>query len=76
MMAQTLASEAQGVISLSVGNRAAGTPIVLTAADGEVLLSYEPAMSYQIVIISTPSLQKGATYVVSIGGESREYEAK
>jgi hypothetical protein len=76
MMAQTLASEAQGVISLSVGNRAAGTPIVLTAADGEVLLSYEPAMSYQIVIISTPSLQKGATYVVSIGGESGEYEAK
>ena len=76
MMAQTLASEAQGVISLSVGNRAAGTPIVLTAADGEVLLSYEPAMSYQIVIISTPSLRKGETYTVTVGETSGEYEAK
>ena len=76
MMAQTLSSEAQGVISLSVGNQAAGTPIRVVSTDGTELLAYTPAMSYQIVIISTPSLRKGESYTVSIGETSGEYQAK
>ena len=70
------AAQGQGVLVMSAGAQAAGSRIELLVAQDQVLLSYTPDMSYQTVLISTPSLQKGATYVVSIGGESGEYEAK
>jgi hypothetical protein len=33
-------------------------------------------MSYQIVIISTPTLEKGASYTVTIGDQTDTFEAQ
>ncbi len=76
MMAQTLSSTEQGVLSFSVGKQAAGTAIKLSDSAGNVLISCEPAMSYAIVIISTPELVKGETYTVDIGGETTTHVAQ
>ena len=76
MMAQTFSASEQGVIALRTGNQAANTPITLTDASGALILSYEPAMPYQIVIISTPTLEKGASYTVTVGDQSDTFEAK
>ncbi len=75
MMAQTFSDSEQGVISVSVGTQAAGTPITLTDKDGNRLLSYTPELSYQIVILSTPDLVSGETYTITVGEQSGEFEA-
>ena len=74
MMAQTFTDSEQGVISLSVGNQAAGTALTLTDAQGKVMISYTPALSYAIV--STPEMVKGETYTISIGDNSGEFKAQ
>ncbi len=75
MMAQTFSDATQGVIALSVGTQAAGTKITITDKNGNVLVSHEPELSYQIVIISTPELRQGETYTVSVGSHSGDFEA-
>ena len=76
MMAQSFSSSEQGVIAVSVGTQAAGTQITLTDAQGKELLSYQPAESFQIVMISTPELVKGASYTIAIGEESAAFDAR
>lgn len=74
-MAQTFSDSEQGVISVSVGNQAAGTQIVLKDATGNVLLDYEPELNFAVVILSCPELVKGETYTIMIGTDSGEFEA-
>lgn len=74
-MAQTFSDSEQGVISVSVGNQAAGTLITLTDTDGNTLVSYEPGMSFAIVILSTPDMVKGETYTITVGAASGDFEA-
>lgn len=74
-MAQTFSSSKQGVIALSVGNQSAGTKIEISDSDGNVILSYEPALSFAIVIISTPDMKSGDTYSVTVGNQSGEFKA-
>lgn len=76
MMAQTLTSSTeQGVISVSVGNRSAGTLITLEDANGNMVLSYEPELSFAIVILSSPDITKGETYTITVGSTTGEFEA-
>lgn len=75
MMAQTFTSSTQGVIALSVGNCAAGTQITLKDQNGNVLISDAPKLSYAIVILSCPEMEKGASYSVSIGNMTETFEA-
>lgn len=75
MMAQTFTSSSQGVIALSVGNQTAGTKISVTDQDGNTLISAEPSLSYQIVILSCPELSSGESYTVNIGSLSDTFEA-
>jgi hypothetical protein len=49
---------------------AAGTLVNLTGADGEVLLTFEPAKEFQSVVISTPALANGGSYVIYSGGSA------
>lgn len=58
---------AQGSILLSVGQQAAGTPLTLTDADGTVLLEWQPAKSYNTVVLSCPGLVDGGSYTVTAG---------
>ena len=74
-MAQTFSDSTQGVIAISVGNRSAGTQILLTDAKGNVLIDYEPELNFAVVILSSPELIKGETYTIAVGDQSGEIEA-
>ncbi len=74
-MAQSFSSGTQGVIALSVGNQAAGTPIRVTDQSGKLLISHEPSLSFAVVILSTPELRSGESYVVSVGAQTGTFQA-
>lgn len=77
-MAQTFSSsENQGLISVSVGsNVAAGTKITLADSKGNVVLEVTPDQNFAIVIISSPEIQKGQTYTITVGTSSGKVEAE
>ena len=47
-----------------------GTLFHLESSDGKEILTFMPAKAYQSVLISTPELTNGETYVVYLGGSS------
>lgn len=76
-MAQTFSgSENQGVLSVSAGNQSADTSIVVTDKLGNIITSYYPELSFNVVIISTPKIKKGETYKISIGSQTSEFQAE
>ncbi|MBE6799748.1 MAG: carbohydrate-binding domain-containing protein [Ruminococcaceae bacterium] len=76
-MAQTFSnSENQGVISLSAGTQNANTSITVKNTLGKSIVTFSPELSFSVVIISTPEIQKGETYKISIGSESAEIQAE
>ena len=74
-MAQTFSDSKQGVVAVSVGNRTAGTKIVLKDAKGNTLLEYEPELNFAVVILSSPELVKGETYSLTVGTQSADFKA-
>lgn len=74
-MAQTFSDSKQGVIAVSVGNQTAGTKIELKDSKGNVIISYEPELSFAVVILSSPDIVKGETYTINVGTTSGEFEA-
>lgn len=50
--------------------QSAGTLLNLSDSDGNSIVSYAPEKEYQTVLISTPALQTGSTYLLSSGGEA------
>lgn len=71
-MAQSLSSDAQGVMLLMLsGAQSAGSAVTVKDADGTVLASFTPEKSYTSVVISAPGMESGGTYTVECGGESR-----
>lgn len=74
-MAQTFSSSEQGVVSASVGNQPAGTTMILKDKSGNTILSYEPELSFAIVIFSSPDIVTGETYTVVVGSSSAEVTA-
>lgn len=74
-MAQTFSDSQQGVISISAGNQPANTRIVLTDKDGNTVIDYAPALSYNVIILSSPQIVKGETYTVTVGSLSGTFEA-
>lgn len=76
MMAQSFSESGQGVIGVQVGKQEAGTLITLTDSNGNVVISHEPELPYAIVILSSPKIQKGETYTITVGELSGEFEAE
>lgn len=74
-MAQTFSDSQQGVISVSAGNQPANTRIVLTDKDGNTVIDYTPALSYNVIILSSPQIIKGETYTITVGSLSGSFEA-
>lgn len=71
-MAQSLSSDAQGVMLLALsGVQSAGSTVTVKDADGTVLASFTPEKAYTSVVISAPGMESGGTYTVACGGESR-----
>lgn len=75
-MAQTFSDSEQGVIAVSVGNQSAGTEITLKDADGNVVISYAPELSFAVVILSSPDIVSGDTYTITVGSASGEFAAE
>lgn len=74
-MAQTFSESKQGVIAVSVGNHSARTSIILKDSKGNTVISYEPELSFAIVILSSPDIVKGETYTITVGSASGSFEA-
>lgn len=75
-MAQTFTGSTQGVIYVSVGSQSAGTQITLTDSRGSVILSHTPELDFEIVILSSPSIQSGESYTLSVGNTTQNFTAK
>ncbi|MDE7299102.1 MAG: carbohydrate-binding domain-containing protein, partial [Lachnospiraceae bacterium] len=73
-MAETFGSSStQGCILLNTASRYnAGTKVELLDASGSSLLEYTPSKSFNSVVVSCASLQKGSTYSVRIGSDTTE----
>jgi hypothetical protein len=50
--------------------QAGGMMIHVESASGEEILSFVPTKAYQSVVLSSPELENGETYVVYVGGSS------
>lgn len=74
-MAQTFSDSEQGVIAVNASNQSAGTSISLTDSDGNVILTYEPALDFAVVILSSPEIVSGETYTLAVGSLSKEFTA-
>lgn len=74
-MAQTFSDSKQGVVAISVGNQSAGTKILLKDKSGNTIIEHSPELNFAVVILSSPDIKKGDTYIVSVGSESGEFEA-
>lgn len=74
-MAQSFSDSGQGVIAVSVGNQPAGTEICLTDEAGNLILSHCPELDFAIVILSSPEIQKGNTYTITVGSANGSFPA-
>lgn len=52
------------------GAQAAGALVHIQSQDGKQVLTFAPTKPYQSVVFSSPDLQKGGTYTISIGGKA------
>ncbi|MCX6032493.1 MAG: carbohydrate-binding domain-containing protein [Chloroflexi bacterium] len=50
--------------------QAAGTLVHIETKDGKALLTFAPAKTYQSIVISSPEIKNGSTYVVYSGGRA------
>lgn len=62
------------ILQILSGYHPAGTEIKLTDGKGNVIASYTPEKDFQAVVISTPELQVGETYTLTVGEESYTIE--
>ena len=74
-MAQTFSDSKQGVVAVSVGNQSAGTKIELKDSKGNTILTHEPELDFAVVILSSPDVQKGETYTITVGASTSSFEA-
>lgn len=75
-MAQSISGSGQGVIALRMsGNQSAGTVITVTDQSGAVVLTHTPALSFGLVVLSSPDLTKGENYTVTVGASSGTFSA-
>jgi len=50
--------------------QAAGTMVHIETQDGEEILTFVPTKAYQSIVLSSPELKNGSTYVVYSGGSA------
>ena len=68
-MAQNISdSSTQCGALVAVSGGTAGTPVTVADADGNVIISFTPAKSYNALNISTPDMKTGTTYTIYQNG--------
>lgn len=75
-MAQTFSEAEQGVIALNVKNQSAGTEISFADAQGNVLITHTPQSDFDFLIFSCPEMKTGESYQVTVGSDTRSFEAQ
>ncbi|MFV0516524.1 MAG: carbohydrate-binding domain-containing protein, partial [Aminipila sp.] len=66
-------SSTQGSILISTQTaQAAKSPITLKDLSGNTLLTYTPEKEYSSAVISCPEIQKGESYTLTLGAETKE----
>ena len=76
MMAESFSEESgQGVIACTCGDQPAGSVLTIKDSKGNTLLELESEYNTAIMIISSPQIEKGQSYTVSIGTVSGTVEA-
>ena len=71
-MAQSFSESGQGVIAVKVSNQSAGTTVTLTDSKGNVVFTFTPELSFEVVILSSPDIVTGETYTITVGTVSGE----
>ena len=69
-MATNFTDASQGTILITTGNQSQGSAIRITDEAGNMILDAVADSSYQTVLISSPDLIKGSTYIVTAGSYS------
>jgi len=75
-MAQTFSSSEQGVIAVSTSDQGAGAEVVLTNSSGSKILTHTVDQSANLIVLSSPDIEKGKAYTISIGDVSGEFTAE
>ncbi len=74
-MAQTFSDSEQGVIAIGVGNQSANTKITIKDQSDRTVLEHTPALSFAVVIFSSPEIKSGDSYTIWVGSQSGEIKA-
>ena len=75
-MAQTFSDSSQGVVTVYVENQSAQTEIVITDESGNCVLTWEPELSYGVIIFSSFELVSGEVYTVTCGSYTQTVTAQ
>ena len=75
MMAQSFSDSTQGVIAVNVSGKA-DTLITVKDAEGNILLTREPELNFARIVFSSPEMEKGATYTLTVGEKTSQVKAK
>lgn len=75
-MAQIFSGGTQGQIAVQINKTSAGTAITLTDTEEFLLLSHTPALDYQAVILSAPTIEPGQPYTLQVGTSSGTFTAR
>ncbi len=63
----------QGTFRLNVGTHEAGTDITITDSDGNEIFSYTSAKSFASIVFSSPDIEVGSDYTVTVGSDSYSF---
>jgi len=75
-MAQSFSDGTQGVFAVSLNDAPAGTELCLYNADGKLVLSHTPKLSFGVIILSSPEIVKGESYTIEVDGVSGTFTAQ
>lgn len=64
-----ISTQASMLVNLT-SSQQAGTLVNIADASGNSVLTFSPAKTYQSVLLSSPELEQGETYTLSLGGTS------
>ena len=68
-------AENQGYLYIRVSG-AAKTQITVKDADGNEILCHTPELGFNVIVISSPDIQSGKTYTITVGSSSSKQTAK
>ncbi|MBQ8782337.1 MAG: carbohydrate-binding domain-containing protein [Clostridia bacterium] len=73
-MAQNFSSAEQGTMMINVSTQQANSKIILTDSSGKEIVSWAAPKQFNSVIISSPEIKEGKTYILTTGSEKTEVE--